>query len=598
MATEPSETSTNAPGFQLASLVPSFDPSKDNMILYSQKVELVLAAWPKDRITELVTRLILNTHGSAFQKLQIHQAELVNGDPKSVKKIVELLGGQWGRIALEHQYHDAEQALYNLQQQSDESNDSYLARADVAWSKLLARKLSLEELQSYVILRGSLLTPDEKKKIALDADQSLEGKLSVRKVSESIRLLGATFFGEMTGLKKNIRTKTYDAQTLMATGECEGSPDLDDGHGAVLHTHADEDDEIEENIFQLAQDGDKDAILVTEYENAISEIVQEDPELAATFNLYEDARRRLNERFKNRGFWPVKGAGKNQKGGKKGKGGGKRKTLQDRILNSRCRICLKVGHWKAECPLRFQGQGSSSASTSQTTVGSTPAAMTAVTIAENPTSIGLPMEFMNLTDIPEKPIDAASTNFEHILCFGVSEENTDGYHSWSTLGNQGSRVNVDSVIDSSRAFLTNDRTERSLVQAIRLIAQKKCRPVSFSREINPNREPQVVLPCSAEHETCYFASHGSFGIVDSGASKTVIGSNLLAEMIRNLSSSVREKVYRCKSSMVFRFGNQGTLKSECAMVIPLGPFQLKVAVVPGNTPFLLSNTLMRALSFH
>ena len=47
-------------GSQLATLVPSFDPSVDNMLEYQQKVELVLMAWPKNRITELTTRLILN----------------------------------------------------------------------------------------------------------------------------------------------------------------------------------------------------------------------------------------------------------------------------------------------------------------------------------------------------------------------------------------------------------------------------------------------------------------------------------------------------------------------------------------------------------
>jgi len=31
---------------QLASLVPTFDPSKDDMQTYKQKVEIVLGAWP------------------------------------------------------------------------------------------------------------------------------------------------------------------------------------------------------------------------------------------------------------------------------------------------------------------------------------------------------------------------------------------------------------------------------------------------------------------------------------------------------------------------------------------------------------------------
>ena len=57
---------------QLATLVPSFDPGVDDVLVYQQKVELVYAAWPKNRTTELVTRLILGCKGSAFQKLQIH----------------------------------------------------------------------------------------------------------------------------------------------------------------------------------------------------------------------------------------------------------------------------------------------------------------------------------------------------------------------------------------------------------------------------------------------------------------------------------------------------------------------------------------------
>ena len=43
---EPStETSGTVPN-QLAILVPSFDPSKDDLQVYTQKVELLLTAWP------------------------------------------------------------------------------------------------------------------------------------------------------------------------------------------------------------------------------------------------------------------------------------------------------------------------------------------------------------------------------------------------------------------------------------------------------------------------------------------------------------------------------------------------------------------------
>ena len=214
---EPNTVST-----QLASLVPTFNPATDDVIVYRQKIELVLAAWPKNRLTELVTRLILNCQGTAFQKLQLHHAELLTGDEKAVQKIVELLGGQWGQIGLERQYEDAKNALYHCQQRADESNDSYLARADVLWSKFMSRKVKMEDLQPYVLLRGSNLSPEEKKRVILESDQSLEGKLTTQRVTEAIRILGASFFFDMTGQKKSQRTKVYDQTALLTQDNDEG----------------------------------------------------------------------------------------------------------------------------------------------------------------------------------------------------------------------------------------------------------------------------------------------------------------------------------------------------------------------------------------
>jgi hypothetical protein len=46
--------------------------------------------------------------------------------------------------------------------------------------------------------------------------------------------------------------------------------------------------------------------------------------------------------------------------------------------------------------------------------------------------------------------------------------------------------------------------------------------------------------------------------------------------------------------VTFRFGNRGTLKSEQALVVPLPNLLLKVEIVPGGAPFLISNTQLRA----
>ena len=103
---------------------------------------------------------------------------------------------------------------------------------------------------------------------------------------------------------------------------------------------------------------------------------QESSELSGCFMAYQEARSRLKEKARSRGFWPLSG----QKGREKGRGNrtkgkghgfqegstgslgnaqvGRRKTLANRIANSTCRRCGKPGHWKRERPL-----GASSSST-------------------------------------------------------------------------------------------------------------------------------------------------------------------------------------------------------------------------------------------
>ena len=98
----------------------------------------------------------------------------------------------------------------------------------------------------------------------------------------------------------------------------------------------------------------------------------------------------------------------------------------------------------------------------------------------------------------------------------------------------------------------------------------------------------------AEGATACFASHGSYGIVDLGATKTVIGSELVPDLLKHLQPEVLRQVKRCPCTVTLRFGNQGVLQSKQALVVPIHGMLLKIAI-PGNTPFLLSNTLLRAL---
>ena len=112
-------------------------------------------------------------------------------------------------------------------------------------------------------------------------------------------------------------------------------------------------------------------------------------------------------------------------------------------------------------------------------------------------------------------------------------------------------------------------------------------------------EPLVAFVSTSEPEaTAYastFSTYETKSILDTGATKTVIGSHFVKELLLNLKPVVREQVQRCPCKVTFRFDNHGTLESQYAIIVPIGPLLLKIAIVPGQTPFLLSNTLLRAI---
>ena len=123
----------------------------------------------------------------------------------------------------------------------------------------------------------------------------------------------------------------------MSLDVSENSTDADEYANVASHDEWTEEDFTE----VLAQEGDDDAVYVMDFETAAADVLQGDEELASAYTTYVDARRKLSEKFRARGFWPV---GKGKKGFSKGKfksktgWNGSRKSLQQRILESNCRM--------------------------------------------------------------------------------------------------------------------------------------------------------------------------------------------------------------------------------------------------------------------
>ena len=160
------------------------------------------------------------------------------------------------------------------------------------WTELLSKGIGIAEVQVYILLRGSLLTSENRKRAVLEREAEKPGALTVDKVSKAIRKLGALFFHKRIGTKKG---KVYEPTAL--------TEHINDEEENVYHI---EDNFVEDECLnQFLQQNDEDAALVADFEAAAGDVLQSDEDFGATYNTYADARRRLFDRCKNRGFWPI-----------------------------------------------------------------------------------------------------------------------------------------------------------------------------------------------------------------------------------------------------------------------------------------------------
>ena len=92
-----------------------------------------------------------------------------------------------------------------------------------------------------------------------------------------------------------------------------------------------------------------------------------------------------------------------------------------------------------------------------------------------------------------------------------------------------------------------------------------------------------------------FVTTGTVGIIDLGASQTVIGDKQVPELLQQLPQDIQSQVKRTSCNLTFRFGKQQTLSCKHALLLPLGKAQFRIAIVPGRTPFLLSSSFLQGI---
>ena len=455
-----------------------------------------------------------------------HGTKLTDGE-EGVKHLLEALS-TWQETSEMQTYERFERLIYKTLQKSDESTMSYANRMSVAFQEV-GDAVTIGEVKAFLLLRQSALGGEDKRKII----SMTNGALDYHKIDMAMRALSSKVLSDGHG---SSRKKVYPVNFV----EEESSEHPED----ALMTSADEYLDEETALQWLLHEGDEQALLVQEFEDQVVDVVQESPELAMAFSAYQDARARIRDRIRSRGFWPTKGGSKGKwsssstwsSSGSKGKGKsmGKRSTLAERIAMSHCRLCGQKGRWKRECPRRD-------------------------TSSTNDTNLAYIDEETDMDDAfvdrlpPLRSLEArnCTEDFVFVAC-----------HFWSKSSHEGE-------------------------------GQKNRHLRSHLGEFREHF--QVVLASMADSDVRTVSRHGVVGIIDTGASKSVVGQNRVQALVDSLPEACRNRVARRPSDTVFRFGNNGTLRSLEALYLPFGARWMKVEVVAGSTPFLVSNAFLFAL---
>ena len=569
----------------LWALLPSFDPAVDPIREYIEKVKFLDSICPRKDRKMMAPRLAMLCKGTAWGQVRAIPPEQLTDETNGVKNLLAALAS-WEETSEMRTYELFEKAMYRTTQRSDESFMSYVNRLQVAMNDL--GNVTVKQCHAFLLLRQSALTAEDRKRVLTMTG----GDMDTLKIEKAMRTLATSVLNSGEPKKKIYPTNFVEPETS-AQGSTEG-----DGTSASIFVanHDDEENEFE-IVEDFAQQGDADALHMLNFEKDLTDLFQEVPDLHSALVSYQEARTKIMEKKKSRGFWPgnsFKSKGKgfgSFKGGRKGGGKG---NLLARIARTHCKLCGEKGHWRAECPNKDKN---------------TTAQDTANFVMHHPEHFAEPGD--------EDGFQDAQVIFEQVSDASSSEEDENDFNldafikKWKAgsidmlsqqkheiIRQPNDKLNLceESMIETFNAVDFND----SIEHALWLIDCKEEVIQFFSNRLAPRT-------CHEDHPAeCLFSKtvpngiHQSHqAILDTGASRSVIGQNLWEHVLKSLPAPIRNQIRTSPSKVGFRFGNNQITYSKKKVQIPIlterHRIWLVVEVVPAETPFLLSIQAMKSL---
>ena len=288
--------------------IPKFVPGVTNVQEYVQKLKFLAALRPVEYLDQLAPRAALLIEGTAFRKIaRIPPSKLKVKTTDGIAALVEAIGGSWGSTELEERYEFFEKSLYGTTQRTDESHDSFLSRMEASFLELISRNTTLEEVQAYVLLRQSTLSAAMTRNVSCwsmvenssmsqwskpfvcweaDFSMSFRAAAAVRKPKCTMSLCPKNW----VSMKLDLIVKVAMWREPLSHSD-EMEPELD-----------------HEFIEALVAQDDADALVVANFEGEFEEFLQETPEMYDALTSSMEARSKLVEKRRNRGFWPTKGS--------------------------------------------------------------------------------------------------------------------------------------------------------------------------------------------------------------------------------------------------------------------------------------------------
>ena len=183
----PGESSSSAgaddKSLGLRGQLPSFDPSVDDYREYAQKVKFLHSVFPEKDKSLLAPRLAMLCKGTAWSQVRMIDAGKLVDKAQGVNHLLAALSN-WDENAELKTFELFEKCLYKVVQKPDEAANSYAMRMQTAFHDL-GDKVTVKEMQAFVLLRQSALGTEDKKRIL----SMIDGNFSVEKMEQAMRTL-------------------------------------------------------------------------------------------------------------------------------------------------------------------------------------------------------------------------------------------------------------------------------------------------------------------------------------------------------------------------------------------------------------------------